>query len=373
MKSLPLLACLTCTVLAHGADSMLYVGSYTGDGSKSEGITLLKFSESDGAISVVGTAAKTPSPSFLAWHPTSNVLYAVNESTSAASAYRRDQTTGMLQALATHPVGPTENQAGCHLVVAPQANILVTAQYSGGSVSVFPITENGDLAPRSQFIKHEPLTIDGKITQPRGHSTTLAPDGKSVLVNDLGNDRIYVYAIDAKTRKLGEPARSFATLATGAGPRHGAFSPNGSVYYCLNEINSTITSFTWNADQMALTSTTTIPTLPPDFTGKNSTAEICVSSDGKFVYASNRGHDSIVVGRVDDAATGALTPIQHHPSGGKTPRNFTLSPSGRWLLAAHQGTDNVVVHAVDPSTGKLTMTPHAVTVGKPVCLLFARP
>lgn len=373
MKFAPIL--LSAALLARSATAgelIVYAGAYTGDGSSSKGITLLKMNSDTGELTVAGTAAELASPSFLALSDDGTHLYAVSESGNSAAAFKVDKVTGALTKLNELPVADAPGQGACHLCLVPKAKMLVTANYGGGSVSTFSLAADGSLAARTGFIQHTGSSVNpDRQKAPHGHGAVLSKDGRHVLVNDLGTDRVYIYEVDAAAHTLKPKPAGEGVLKPGAGPRHGAFDPAGQVFYCINELDSTVTPFVWDAKVPSLTAGTTVSTLPADYTGTgNSTAEIVAHPSGKFVYGSNRGHDSIAVFRIEDAAKGTITLVQNAPAGGKTPRNFNLTPDGKWLVAAHQDSDSIAVFSVNPADGTLTATPHRATVGKPVCLVF---
>ena len=197
----------------------------------------------------------------------------------------------------------------------------------------------------------------------------VSPDNRLVLVPDLGIDKIMIYRLDAAEKMITPNSPPFAPLSPGSGPRHVAFAPNGVIVYSINELNSTISAFAYD-DSGALVEMESISTLPPDFKGTNSAAEIEVHPDGKFVYGSNRGHDSIAVFSVGE--DGGLTLVQHEPAGGQAPRSFAIDPSGKFLLVADQGTNSVVVHSIDQQTGRLTPAGQTLEVPAPVCVLFGK-
>ena len=200
-------------------------------------------------------------------------------------------------------------------------------------------------------------------------SVTPSPDNRLVIVCDLGLDKIFTYALDPAAAKLTPANPPFVVTAPGAGPRHFKFGPDGKHAYAINEMGGTITAYDYDATRGALTTRQTVPTLPADFNGENTCAEIRVHPNGKFLYGSNRGHDSIAVFAIN-AATGLLTPVEIVLSGGKTPRNFALSPDGAWLVCAHQDSNNLTVFRVDPGTGRLTPTASTANVPACVCVLF---
>ena len=227
--------------------------------------------------------------------------------------------------------------------------------------------------PAASTIQHEGRsTVQGRQEGPHAHSATFSPDGKFALVADLGVDRVFSYRVAPNLSTL-EPAPSpFVALKSGSGPRHFAFHPNGKVAYVINELNSTLTTLTYDQATGALKTAHSTGTLPTEFKGQNSTAHVAVHPSGKWVYGSNRGHDSIAR-FVVEPLTGWLRFADATPTGGKTPRNFSLDPTGRWLLAANQGSNTVTVFKVKPETGELTAANKALIVGKPVCVTFWMP
>lgn len=371
---IPVPAIATFLLMAQAAaagEMLVYAGAYTGEGSSSKGITLLKMNTDTGELTVAGTAAEMASPSFLALSEGGTHLYAVSESGNSAAAFKVDKSTGALTRLNELPVADKPGQGACHLCLVPKANTLVTANYGGGSVSTFALAPDGSLAARTAFIEHTGSgPNEARQKSPHGHGAVLSGDGRHVLVNDLGTDRVYIYEVDAAAHTLKPKPAGEGVAAPGSGPRHGTFDPAQKVFYSINELNSTVTPFVWDAGIPSLTPGGPVSTLPDDFKGSSSTAEIVAHPSGKWIYGSNRGHDSIAVFRIGDAAKGTLTRIQVQPSGGKTPRNFNITPDGKWLVAAHQDSGNLTVFSINPNDGTLTATPHTANTGKPVCLVF---
>jgi 6-phosphogluconolactonase len=367
-RQLFLAAALLMTRSVDAADLFLYAGSYTDGKSTSKGITLLKFNTDTGALSVSGPAAELASPSFLILNGDGSRLYAVSESGNSAAAFKVDRATGALTKLNELPVADKPGQGACHLCLVPEAKMLVTANYGGGSVSTFSLAEDGSLAARTGFIQHTGGSVDkGRQKEPHGHGAVLSPDGKYVLVNDLGTDRVYIYGIDSAAHALKAKPAGEGIAPPGSGPRHGAFDKEGKHFFSINEMLCTVNSFAWDPKGPSLTIGKTVSTLPEAVKPSYSTAEIMVHPSGKFVYGSNRGHNSIAV---FSNADGVLTKTANVPSGGKTPRNFNISPDGKWLLAAHQDSDNITVFSINQSDGSLTATPNTAIVSKAVCLAF---
>jgi 6-phosphogluconolactonase len=246
-------------------------------------------------------------------------------------------------------------------------NVLV-ANYGGGSVSVLPIGDDGRLGEATAFIQHEGSSVDPRRqTAPHAHSINVDPDNRFAFVADLGLDRVMIYRFDSQQGTLAANDPPWASVAPGAGPRHFAFQPGGRFAYVINELQSTVTAFAYDAARGALQEIQTLPTLPDDFSGSNTTAEIQVHPSGRFLYGSNRGHDSIAVYAID-ADSGRLRFVEHESTQGDLPRNFGIDPSGRFLLAANQGSDSVVVFRIDGATGALTPTGQSIEVASPVCV-----
>ena len=254
----------------------------------------------------------------------------------------------------------------CHLSFDPSGKHVLAGNYVGGSFEVLPVAADGQLGEPSCFIQDD--KSDPK-RQPHGHFIQLDPAGKFVLADDLGLDRIFVYHFDPGSGRLSPNDPPFAETLRGAGPRHLAFHPDGKTIYNINELNSTMSVYGYDASRGTLAEVQSLPTLPSDFQGHNSCAEVQVHPNGHFVYGSNRGHDSIAMFKVD-GATGKLTAGGYFPSGGKSPRNFAIDPTGAWLLAANQDTGNIVVFHIDPESGALKETGHSVEISSPVCITF---
>lgn len=349
------------------SEFLLYLGTYTR--STSKGIYATRLDARTGALSAPELVAETANPSFITLSPDKQHLYAVSESNTMAAAFATDLAAGKLTPLQTQDSG---GKAPCHLVVDRTGRTLVIANYHTAIVAALPIRADGTLGPAGSVIPHHGRSVNPtRQDAPHVHSVTLSPDSRFVIVCDLGLDKVFSYALDAATARLTPAAVPFVATAPGAGPRHSAFSPDGRFVFVINEMGNTLVSYRYAAATGALTPVDTQPTLPAGFTGESTTAEVRVHPNGRFVYGSNRGHDSIAVFGFD-AATGQLTPLEHVPTGGKNPRNFALSPDGAWLVAANQNSDSLTVFRVDPATGRLTATAHRASVPMPVCVLFAQ-
>jgi 6-phosphogluconolactonase len=353
----------------------VYVGTYTGNGSR--GIYRLELDAASGALSGPVLAAESENPSFLALHPNRRVLYAVNElatfggsATGAVSAFAIDRTSGGLTLLGQQASGGSDP---CHLTVDGTGRNVLVANYNGGSVGVLPIDAEGRLGPASTVIQHEGTGPDrSRQAGPHAHGIFLDRAERLALAADLGADRVFVYRFDVAAGGLAQNDPGSVPLEPGSGPRHLAWHPSGKYLYVINELRSTITAFRYDPGRGAAASFQTVTTLPAGFTGGNKAAEIAVSTDGRFLYASNRGDDSIALFAID-AASGALAPAGHVASGGRTPRHFAIDPSGRWLLVANQDSDSIVVFRLDPATGRPDHPGRPLALSKPVCVLFAPP
>jgi 6-phosphogluconolactonase len=365
------LGCGTSTVeaRAQGKD-LVYVGTYTGHGS--QGIYGYGFDRATGQLSSLGLVAESQSPAFLAIDPSRRFLYASNEinqyegqASGAVSAFAIDRASGKLSFLnevSAHDPGPA------HVVVDFTGKDVLISNYPLGSVAVFPVLDGGRLGEASDFVRHKGSSVNPERQQgPHAHSITLSPDDRFAIAADLGLDQLVVYPLDPAKGKLGTP--HVVKIHPGSGPRHMSFDPGGKFLYLLSEMASTVTVFSYQAAEGGLTELQTISTLPKEFSGESTAAEIQIHPSGKFVYASNRGDDSIAVFAVDQAQ-GRLTFVERVATAGKTPRNFALDPSGAWLLAANQNSDDIVVFRVDQKTGRLTPTGQVVQLSAPVCVVF---
>jgi 6-phosphogluconolactonase len=369
---LPVLAALLPADAPKPAPMWVFVGTYTG--AKSKGIYRYELDPASGRLSAGEVAAETTNPSFLAVHPTRKFLYAVGEVGSfggqkagAVSAFGLDAKTGQLTPLNQQPSG---GPGPCHVTVDRAGKCVLVANYSGGSAASLPLEPDGKLRPPASVVQHsgkghDPARQEG----PHAHSINVDAGNRFAMVADLGLDKVFIYRLDAEACTLSPNDPPFAAVDPGSGPRHFAFHPDGKHAYVINELNSTVTAFDFDGNRGVLTPKQTVPTLPLGLKVANTTAEVQVHPSGKFVYGSNRGHDSIAIFQVDPA-TGQLAAAGHQPTGGKTPRNFGIDPSGTFLLAANQDSDSITVFRIDPATGGLTPTGQTVSVGKPVCVKF---
>ncbi|HOA74193.1 MAG TPA: lactonase family protein [Phycisphaerae bacterium] len=348
----------------------VYIGTYTSGAS--EGIYLFELDRVSGALEPKGLAAKTANPSFLALGPGNRRLYAVGEldANGGVSAFAVDAATGKLELLNRQPSG---GRGPCHLCVDPSGRHVLVANYSSGSAAVLPIASDGSLAEPRSVVQHEGSGPDPKRQQgPHAHSVHLDAAGRFAFVADLGLDRIFIYRFDASKGTLGPHDPPSAHVAPAAGPRHLAFHPSGRYVYVNNEMGCTVTAFKYDAERGTLSELQVIGTLPEDWREPNTTAEILVHPSGKFLYCSNRGHDSIAIFTIDPT-TGRLTAAGHQSTSGATPRNFGIDPAGQWLIAANQKSDTLQVFRIASESGRLEPAGSPVPVPTPVCVKFVTP
>jgi 6-phosphogluconolactonase len=348
----------------------VYVGTYTQGGS--EGIYRFELHPRSGKASPPVLAAKAVNPSFLALHANQRFLYAVGEVNDLAgkkgggvSAFAIDPKTGGLTLLnqqSSRGAGP------CHLVVDRQGKHALAANYGGGSICALPIQADGRLGEATAFVQHKGSSVNRQRQEaPHAHSINLDAANRFAFVADLGLDKVLVYKFDSASGTLTPNEPPAATVTPGAGPRHFAFHPGGRFAYVIDELDSTVTAFEYDPDHGVLKTLQVMPTLPRGVTGNNYPAEVQVHPSGKFLYGSNRGHNSIAVFSIDPQ-TGRLTAIGHQAQQIKTPRNFGIDPSGALLVVANQDSDSLVIFRIDSKTGELGPTGTVVKVPKPVCV-----
>jgi 6-phosphogluconolactonase len=353
----------------------LLVGTYSSD--TEPGVYVFRYEPHTGQLESASATRGIKNPSFLAVHPSNKLVYAVSEvgsgqgrPTGAVVALRWDRQAEVLRILNVQPSG---GDGPCHLVVDPSGRMVLVAHYASGSVSRLLIDPEGKLAPDVLVIPHTGSSVNPqRQTAPHAHHVMISPDGRFAIAADLGADRLFVSALDAEHGQV--RLIDSVAIEPGSGPRHIALHPSGKYIYVINELANTITAMRYQASQGKLEAFQTVSTLPEDYRDTSYTAEIVVHPSGRFVYGSNRGHDSIAIFAVDEA-TGRLRPVGHQPTGGRTPRNFNVDPAGRYLLVANQNSDSIVVFTIDQSDGRLTPAHVQVHVPRPVCLkwLLDRP
>jgi 6-phosphogluconolactonase len=377
IASLLLMVLPVCVQSASAAQKdkyFVYVGTYTEGGSDSKGIYAYRFDAENGKLTSIGLAAETVNPSFLAVHPNHRFLYTVNEvgnyqgqKSGAVSAFAIDHATGkltLLNQVASRGADP------CYITLDKTGKYVLVANYTGGSVAVFPVLDDGRLGDASAFVQHSGHGPNPQRQQgPHAHSIDLSPDNRFAIVDDLGLDESLIYKFDSAKGSLVPNEPSFAKEDPGAGPRHFALHPSGKFAYVINEMQSTVSIFSFDGTNGVLRPLQTISTLPKDFKGQSNAAEIEVAASGKFLYASNRGHDSIAVFAID-ANQGTLTPIEYVSTKGASPRNFEIAPGGSLLFAANEKSDDIVVFRINSQTGQLTPSGKVLDLAQPVCVRF---
>jgi 6-phosphogluconolactonase len=358
---------------AAAGQYIAYVGTYTSK-TNSKGIYAYRFDSEKGQLTSIGLAAETTDPSFLAVHPNGKYLYAVNEignfnggTSGAVSAFAIDAKTGALKFLNQVP---TRGAGPCYVSLDKTGAFVLVANYDSGSIVSFPVQADGSLGTTSGFVQHSGSGPDKERQEgPHAHWIGTSPDNRFALAVDLGLDQVIVYGFNSSTGIFTTMLSGFAKVKPGAGPRHLAFHPDGKFAYVLSEVESSVTVFSYQPKTGALTSLQTISALPKDFSGHKEAAEIAVHASGKFLYTSNRGHDSIAVFAIDEKK-GTLRSLGQVLTGGKTPRHFAIDPTGTYLLAENEESNNIVIFHIDAATGSLTPTGQTVEVPSPVCLTF---
>jgi len=348
---------------------LVFVGTYTTK-TESKGIYAYEFDADAGRLTPKGVAAETPDPSWVAVHPGGKYLYAANEAgkASTVSAFAVDVKSGKLTLLNQMP---SLGEDPCYLSFDKTGKYVLVANYSSGTIAVFPILADGRLGEHTAMVKDAGATGPNKKHQegPHAHWIETSPDNRFVLVADLGLDEVLVYKLDATSGTLTPNEPAFARLKAGSGPRHAVFYPNGKFVFAVSELSSTATSFAYDVKKGTLKETGTASTLPPGFSGRNDVAETAVHPNGKFLYVSNRGNDSIAILSIHPGKR-TLAPAGGIPTGGKEPRHFAIDPSGKYLLAENQFSNNIVVFKIDPATGGLTPSGQVVEVPSPVDIAF---
>jgi 6-phosphogluconolactonase len=357
-------------------ERLVFVGTYTepirfGTGKilegKGKGIYAFRCDPSSGAMELCNLAEGVQNPSYLALDPARRFLYAVNElkefegaPTGAISAFAVDTESGALTFL---NIKPTHGTDPCHLTFHTTGRYVLVANFTSGSVCVLPIREDGSLGDATDVVQHP------RQSGPHAHAVTFADAGRYAFIPDLGLDRVMVYRFDASRGKLEPNDKPWVETAAGAGPRQLVMHPGGGYAYLINELDSTMTAFRYDSDGGTLREFQTLSTLSEGFEGASTCAEVQISPSGRFLYGSNRGHDSIAIYAIDQT-DGTLACTGHESTQGKNPRNFTVGPDGEFLLAANQDSDSMVVFRRDRGSGDLVATGHRVEVPSPVCVKF---
>jgi 6-phosphogluconolactonase len=360
---------------SRGKDgSILFVGTYTEpEQSHSEGIYVYRMDPSSGKLTFESVMKGTVNPSYLAIHPNRNFLYAVNEVQNfsgypggGVSAFSIESGNGELSLLNSQS---SQGEDPCYISIDQTGRFALVANYTSGSVAKLPIQKDGHLSNAADVIQHSGSSINPKRQNgPYAHCIIPDPTNRFALATDLGLDKILIYRMDLEGGKLNKHAE--VKVKAGSGPRHLTFHPDLPYAYLINELNSTLTAYRYHSDAKILEELQTVPTLPDNFKGENLAADIHISPSRNYLYASNRGHDSIVCFLID-RNTGLLTYCEHTPTQGREPRNFAIDPSGNFLLVANQKTNNIVTFKIDSMTGQLSRTGYEEEVSMPVCLKFA--
>lgn len=346
-----------------------YVGSRTTRerNARGEGISIFRFDAAQGALELVGVQRDLVNPSFLALSRDGNFLYTVHGDEAEVSAFAVDRHSGQLRFINREG---TQGKNPVHLALDPSGRFLVVSNHIGASLAVLPVNADGSLAPLSQLVALEgqpgPHRVEQKQAKP--HFNPFDPSGRFVVVPDKGLDRVFSFAF--RDGRLAPAAMPSVAAREGAGPRHLAFHPHLPLAYVVNELDSSVTACGFDASSGALEPFQLLPTLPESFVGNSRAAGIAIDARGRFLYASNRGCDSVAMFAID-GASGRLRFLGAKPTRGRTPRCFALSPDGRFLFALNEDSDSIVRFAIDPDTGRLATSGSQVPCGSPVCMVFS--
>ncbi len=364
---------LITATMTHAEHPLVFISAFA-SGEKA-GIHAFQFDAESGTLQPLHRTADLQNPFFLAVSRDQRFLYAINaekfgdEVDEFVAAYAIEGRTGQLKRLNEQPARGT---ASCYLDTDATGKTVVVANYSSGSVAALPVKADGSLGEAASFMQHSGSGGDpARQKGPNAHSIVISPDNRFALAADLGIDKIMIYHLDAATAKLTlNEAQPFAKLAPGSGPRHLTFHPNGTHLYVINEMANSVVVFDYSTDTGTLTERQTISTLPADFTGKSFTADLKITPDGKFLYGTNRGHDSIAVYRI--ASDGTLSLLSIEPSLGKGPQNLLITPDGQWMLCANMPGNSVIVFRIDPQTGGIKPSGDPVAMPMPSCIRLVR-
>lgn len=350
----------------RAADTLVYFGSHSP--APGAGFSLAHFDTDTGALTKPEFLLEAKEPAFFVISADGSRLYTCNSGTpGGVSSYAVEPRSGHLTLLNRVLAGGGDTS---FISLDKAERHVLVANYDGGSVAVFALKPDGSIGDWTGFDQHRGQSVNPvRQTHAYAHSIVLDSTNRFALVPDLGVDKVFVYRFDAATGGLTPHAPAFVAIAPGSGPRHVRFHPNGRWVYLINEIASTIEAFAWDTSAGTLEPFQTVSTLPADFNGVSACAELEIHPNGKFLYGSNRGHDSVAVFAIDQA-TGKLSPVEYHPCGGKTPRNFAFDPTGRWIVLTNQDSSTAVVFRVDPDSGRLTQRGDPVPVPSPFCERF---
>lgn len=357
------------------SEYLVYVGSY--NKARRKGIHAFRFDVSTGQLTSLGLAAESVNPTFVTVDSRGRFLYATKEVTrhegkrcGAVRAYAIDRKTGKLRFLNEVPSGGT---IPCYVALDRAGKSVMVANYGSGSVQVIHVRKDGRLGKSTAFVQRAGSSVNpARQEGPHAHMINVSPDNRYALSADLGLDKVFVYLFNETTGALEPNDPVFALLPPGSGPRHITFAPNGRFVYVISELKSTVTTFSYDAARGILHKLQTVSTLPKGFKGQSDCAEVAISPSGKFVYGSNRGHNSIAVFAVD-SEKGTLTPVERVSTQGKIPRHFAIDPTGSYLLVGNQESNNLVVFRIDRKTGRLTPNGQMLPVSSPACVRFVVP
>jgi 6-phosphogluconolactonase len=364
---IPLLSLvLTCLgSVAMAQKSLLYIA--TQDPAQM-GLAVAEFDSGSGALSAPKLSMPTRDPAHFTLSADGTRLYLCNTGTpgGVSSFAVEDGHSGALRLL---NYKESKGRGPSYVSVDQSGRYVLDANYGGGYIEIHSLAADGSLDQQTAFVQHQGSSVHARQDKPYAHWIRTDPTNRFALVADLGTDKIVIYRFDAKTGKVTPNDPPFAKLPPGSGPRHLAFHPNGKWLYAVQELANEVVAFNWDAGKGELTQFQTVKTLPADFTGQNTAAEIAIRRDGKYLYTSNRGHDSLVVYAIDQRS-GELTLRQRVPSRGKVPRYFTFDPTEKWLLVSNQESGSITVFSVDASRGELTAVGEPVALPKPMGVAF---
>lgn len=369
--------CVIYSSTATDSTAFVYVGTFTDSPAKSKGIYYFRMqtdASNDVTLLPLGLAAETPSPTFLALDLKRHLLFSANETDSfdghpggAVSAFSIDPSTGKLTLINSRPSMGTHP---CHVLLDKTGRNLLVANYNSGTFAVLPVGADGRLGDATCFFRDAGTGPNAARQKgPHAHCVTLSPDNRFAFVCDLGIDKIMIFKFDPEHGKLVQNDPSFTQIKAGSGPRHLTFHPNGKFAYLINEMSSTITAFAYNSETGRLQELQTLSSLPADFHDYNTAAEIAIDPTGRFLFASNRGRDSVSVFAIN-SQDGTLKWAGEQSTGGKTPRHFGITPSGAAMVICNQDSNSILACRIDPKTGQLTPCSAPITVPSPVCAVF---
>lgn len=366
-----MLAALSTRLRAQSKPGFAYVGCYTTAQryARGDGIHVYRVDSETAAWAQVDRIGELVNPSFLVLSHDRRFLYSAHGDEAYVTAFAVDRDTGRLAVLGRADAG---GRNGVHLAVDPGGRFVIVANYGSGNIAVLPVRKDGSLDRPAQVVALEGQPGPHRIEQPgsRPHQIVFDPSGKYVLVPDKGLDRIFVFRFDADTGRLAPTAQGSVVARSGSGPRHAVFHPRLPVVWVANEIAGTVTTYYWDAERGHLRPAQILPSIPPDYTGENTAAEIAASHDGRFVYCSNRGHDSVAIFAADPG-TGLLKSTGWTPAEGRTPRFICVDPAGRFLYAANEQSDTIVPFRLDAAGGQLTPVGQTIRNASPVTIAFA--